>query len=247
MNYREMNRTSWNKHAVRYQKNSLLNTEQLDFGDPRCLTDDDLNLIGDVKNKRVIELGCGASNIGIILAKRGAQVKGIDISSGQIELARRNAINENVNINFEVSSIEDYEWKGKFDIVVSICALQYISDVNKIFERVQQHLKKGGFFLFSTNHPAFYTVEKNTISKGQKRKTCYLNEEPEKWVWEDNDVYTFTSFPHPIEYYINNLVKCGLAIERVHELVINHKASKSEKKILETLYPVLLVIKAKKP
>jgi SAM-dependent methyltransferase len=247
MDYKETNRTSWNKHARRYQANSSLNMKQLDFGDPRCLTDDDLQLIGDVQNKRVIELGCGASNIGIILAKRGANVSGIDISREQIELARKNAVNENVDIDLKVSSIEEYEWKAKFDIVISICAFQYISDVGKIFERVHRHLKRGGFFLFSTNHPAFYTVEKNTILLGQKRKTCYLDEEPEKWVWEDNDDYKFTTFPHSIEYYINNLVKCGLAIERVHELVINHTEPKSEKGILETLYPSLLVIKAKKP
>jgi 2-polyprenyl-3-methyl-5-hydroxy-6-metoxy-1,4-benzoquinol methylase len=74
MDYRESNKLAWNKQSRRYQKKADFNYNKLDFGIPRCLTDDDLHLVGDVRNKKILELGCGGGNIGITLAKRGGLV-----------------------------------------------------------------------------------------------------------------------------------------------------------------------------
>src|SRR6516225_4551913 len=47
------------------------------------------HLLGDIRGKVVLDLGCGSGECLLPLAKRGGVVKGIDISAGLIDIARR--------------------------------------------------------------------------------------------------------------------------------------------------------------
>jgi hypothetical protein len=73
-----------------------------------------------------------------------------------------------------------------------------------------------------------------------------LDERPEVWKWDNRfrDDFTFTSFPHPLGYYINQLSACGFIIDRMHELMVPHKEISTEEEKLETIFPRYLVIKA---
>jgi SAM-dependent methyltransferase len=246
MNYQESNASAWNRQSKRYLSEARFDNSILDFGDPRCLTDNDLNLVGDVLNKKILELGCGGAHISINLARRGGQVTAIDISEQQINLAKEEANRECVHINFEVFPIEDYVFKDDYDLVISICAFQYVDSLCRVFRRIYSNLIPGGEFIFSTNHPAFYTAAYSTIWKEEKRNTDYFDERPETWKWKDDDDFTFTSFPHPVEFYINQLSACGFRIDKKHELTIPHAEAVNEEEQLETIFPRYLVIKALK-
>jgi SAM-dependent methyltransferase len=248
MDYLESNKRAWNRHSERYLNESGLSNYILDFGDPRCLTDKDLHLVGDVRNKKILELGCGGANIGINLAKRGGIVTGVDISEQQIAHAQRAAKSKGVDIRLEVSSIEEYKFQEEYDLVISICAFQYVDNLDRIFRNVYKHLVRGGEFIFSTNHPAFYTAAYSTIWKDEKENTSYHDEKPERWKWDESgqDDFAFITFPHPVEFYINQLSDCGFRIDKMHELSIPHQAIMNEEERLETIFPRILVIKAVK-
>lgn len=83
LNINEINKNSWNKQAERYQQNADFSFNNLDYGDIRCKTEEELKLLGDVKGKKILELGCGGANCGIALAKQGAIVTCTDISEEQ--------------------------------------------------------------------------------------------------------------------------------------------------------------------
>ena len=51
-------------------------------------TDDDLTLLDDVAGADVLELGCGGGQCSVALARRGANVTGIDLSAEQLSFAR---------------------------------------------------------------------------------------------------------------------------------------------------------------
>jgi len=246
MDYKELNRMAWNKRSGRYLKEAGFNNDILDFGDPRCLTDNDLHLVGDVRNKKILELGCGGANVGTNLAKRGGLVTAIDISEQQISYARDEAKREGVDIRFEVSSIEDYVFHEEYDMIISICAFQYVDHLDRVFGKIYEYLTPKGIFIFSTNHPAFYTAAYTTIWEDEKPNSNYFDERPEVWKWDNGiqDDFTFTTFPHPLEYYINQLSACGFIIDRMHELAIPHEEILTEEEKLETVFPRLLVIKA---
>ena len=246
MDYKDSNKIAWNKHSKRYLKVAGFSNDILDFGDRRCLTDNDLHLVGDIRNKKILELGCGGANIGISLAKRGGLVTAIDISEQQINHARDEAKREGVDIHFDVSAIEDYVLHDEYDLIISICAFQYVDHLDHVFQKIYQHLTTGGTFIFSTNHPAFYTAAYTTIWKTEKENSNYLDERLETWKWDNHlqDDFTFTSFPHPLEYYVNHMSTSGFIIDKMHELIVPHKETTSEEEQLETIFPRYLVIKA---
>ncbi|MBN2239796.1 MAG: methyltransferase domain-containing protein [Dehalococcoidales bacterium] len=246
MDYKETNKEAWDRQTGRYLGNAGFSNDVLNFGDPRCLTDDDLHLIGDVRNWKILELGCGGANIGINLVKRGATVTGVDISAEQIRFAREEAVKEGASITLEVSSIEDYNITGKYDMVISICAFQYVRHLETVFREVYDHLVPGGVFIFSTDHPAFYAVAYSTIWKDEKENPGYFDESPDIWKWEDEDDYTFITFHHPVEFYVNHLSGCGFRIDRMHELIVPHEEPADEEERLETIFPRYLVVKAVK-
>lgn len=75
-----------------------------------------LKLLGNVKGKKILDLGCGTGIYAKILRKRGARVKGIDVSSKEIEIARE----QNPGIEFIIGNAEKLPYKNKeFDIVLS--------------------------------------------------------------------------------------------------------------------------------
>ena len=53
-----------------------------------------LKLVGNTKNKRVLDLGCGDGRYSIIFAKQGARVIAIDVSEHQLNIAKQ--------INFQI-------------------------------------------------------------------------------------------------------------------------------------------------
>ncbi|MEU5938807.1 class I SAM-dependent methyltransferase [Micromonospora sp. NPDC047548] len=59
-------------------------------------------LDGGVKGPKVLDIGCGAGDLAIALARRGDQVTAIDISRVAIDMARAKAAGEGLTVHFEV-------------------------------------------------------------------------------------------------------------------------------------------------
>lgn len=179
MNINEINKKSWNKQAERYQQNADFSFNNVDYGDIRCKTEEDLKLLGDVKGKKIFELGCGGANCGIALAKQGAIVTCTDISEEQIKFAKENAKKEEVNIKFIVSSMESLVLEEKeFDIVISVCAMMYVENIDKVYKNVSNVLKDKGVFVFSLNDPTFYSIAAKYLWNDPDN--CFKNHYPRK-------------------------------------------------------------------
>jgi 2-polyprenyl-3-methyl-5-hydroxy-6-metoxy-1,4-benzoquinol methylase len=196
----------------------------------------------------VLELGCGGGNIGIALAKRGAQVIGVDISSAQLRIAKQKAQEHGVTIRYVESAIEafDYAHIAPVDLVISVCALQYVSDLPRVFENIYTILTPSGTFVFSTNDPIFSSIAARFLWNDPEPQHAYFYGGPEIWKWEDDDDFTFTTYRHPIDFYINTLTTVGFAIEKLHQLPIHITKVTTEEERFEQLYPRLMVFKCLK-
>lgn len=81
---------------------------------------------------RVLDAGCGEGGLSIQLAKKGAIVTGIDISSANIAAAKAYAQKEGVSVEFVEGDIEALPFESKsFDWVVSSHVLEHIPNVAK--------------------------------------------------------------------------------------------------------------------
>jgi len=104
------------------------------------------------KDNYVLDFGCGSGAITNKLAKGAKAIEAIDISSGMLEFAKRQAERTSIdNINYIQTSIFDERFKNEtFDIVLAFNVLHYIEDMPCHIERISRLLKPKGIFISST-------------------------------------------------------------------------------------------------
>ena len=96
---------SWDRIAAR-QPNGDPQTDTVIYG-PDGPAERELRLIGDVKGKRVLELGCGTGQAAVTLAKQGATVIAVDVSTVQLAHARRLMERAEVRIEWHETDLAD--------------------------------------------------------------------------------------------------------------------------------------------
>jgi SAM-dependent methyltransferase len=109
-----------------------------------------LSILGKTENKRILDVGCGTGIDAKLLSDRGAIGKGVDFSSGSIELAKSRKIS---GWDFEVFDSELYFDTVGYDIVLSSMELMYHFKLNKTISNYSKLLKTGGILLIVTNNP----------------------------------------------------------------------------------------------
>ena len=147
-------RRTWNEIAPHYQAEHRIPCDFVHYG-PHCPNEDQLQLIGDVKGRRVLEIGCGGGQCSIAFAKRGAIATGIDISDEQVAFARELARQHGVEATFhqgDVTSLNGIADESQ-DVVFSAYALMYVERLDRCFAEVRRVLVSGGLFVSSTDHP----------------------------------------------------------------------------------------------
>jgi SAM-dependent methyltransferase len=104
----------------------------------------------DVKpGTRVLDVGCGVGRWSRLLAARGAEVTGVDLSPTMIAQAQRRAVAEGVaaRCQFRVQDLSKLEVGGQFDVVLGVTVLQHILDPELLRAAVRgmtAHLAPGG-------------------------------------------------------------------------------------------------------
>jgi len=98
----------WDDLAEVYQRETRISTDDFHYG-PLLPGDSGLNLLPDVSGLRCLEIGCGAGQNSIFLAKQGAQCIAIDISEEQLAHGRKLAAAENVDVDFQCVSMDSLE------------------------------------------------------------------------------------------------------------------------------------------
>jgi len=171
-------RDSWNKISPYYQSKHKIPTDFVHYG-PHCPNEDDLQLIGGVRGKRVLEIGCGGGQCSIAFARRGAIATGIDVSDAQIEFARRLAQQERVEVTFFQGNIEDLSSvaDSSQDVVFSAYALQYVERPERCFSEVRRVLVPGGLLVFSLDHPFWQCLAEDSLTIVRS----YHDPSPECW------------------------------------------------------------------
>jgi SAM-dependent methyltransferase len=108
------------------------------------------SLLGDLHGKRVLEPGCGMGVVSCVLGRLGAQVTGIDVSAGMIDLARRNVALHQLDgqVDHRVMSAESLEFPDEsFDLVFGFVCRHHLQPTlaAREFRRV---LRPGGRAIF---------------------------------------------------------------------------------------------------
>jgi ubiquinone/menaquinone biosynthesis C-methylase UbiE len=117
-----------------------------------------LKLIGDIKGKKILELGCGSGYWTRIFAKKGAKCLGVDIEETQLKIAIEEEKKTPLGITYLKADISNLRIlkSNSFDIVFMefvLLEIPKISIIKKIFREAYRVLKKDGILFISEMHP----------------------------------------------------------------------------------------------
>ncbi len=127
----------------------------------------ELNVLGDVAGRDVLELGCGAAQWSISLAGRGARPRGLDVSARQLEHARRAMEEAGVDFPLVEASAEDVPLPdASFDVVFCDHGAFNFADPARLVPECARLLRPGGLLAFSMPTPIldiFWSEEREEL------------------------------------------------------------------------------------
>jgi len=210
-----INRKGWNFRSGSYQR-AIGGANA--YGDvmwgPNRYREDHIGVLGDARGKKVLEIGCGAAQFGIELAKRGARVTGIDLSAEQLRHARANIKAAGVDYRLERGDAEDLSRfrGGTFDIVASDFAVGFM-DLDRLLPEVKRVLKPGGFCAFSWASPIIDCMTFGGSAPLHAFVRSYFDREP---FVEGGEDPTF-EFKRTYGDWVRSFARAGLVLEDLLE------------------------------
>jgi malonyl-CoA O-methyltransferase len=175
-------------------------------GNALVALDDDVvpGLLGDVKEKDVLELAGGTGRHTIRLADAGARLTAVDFSRGMLEVAKRRL--EGRAVTFGEADLRarlPFD-DASFDLVVCCLAVEHVENLDPVFREVRRVLRKGGAFVCSDMHPAM------------RLRGNYAS-------FDDHDGtdVRVEGYEHPIVTYVSAALSAGFRLEKLEE----HKGS----------------------
>ncbi|MBE7011128.1 MAG: class I SAM-dependent methyltransferase [Ruminococcaceae bacterium] len=142
----------------------------------------------------VLDLACGTGTLTTIMAKRGYDMIGIDMSFEMLDIAREKMYDEELDILYLNQDMTEFELYGTVDaIICSLDGVNYLTedgDLLKTLKLVKNYLNPGGIMVFDINseyklskvlgNNTFVTEEKDIFYVWQneydeKSKICYFN------------------------------------------------------------------------
>jgi SAM-dependent methyltransferase len=117
-------------------------------------------LVGNLWNLRILDLGCGKAEFGLEALQKGCRsYLGIDGSQKMVEVAEVKLADTPGKVIR--AAIESWSYpSAQFDLVTSRLALHYIENVESAFAKVYQALVDGGRFIFSVEHPVITSCDR---------------------------------------------------------------------------------------
>lgn len=128
---------------------------------------------------RVLDIGCGVGRWSTLLAARGAQVTGVDLSPTMIAQAQRRAAQHRLGerCRFLVQDLAQLDVDGAFDLVLGVTVLQHILDTAALQTAVQRlaaHLAPGGRMVLLEAAPVRRATHCNTSVFEARPRDAYL-------------------------------------------------------------------------
>ena len=104
----------------------------------------------DIKNKKILDIGCGGGILSEELSKMGAKVTGIDSSKKSINIAKKHAKEQDLEIEYINGSIMDVSSLKNYDCVVCFEMIEHIYEPKKLIEKIETITQKKSHLFIST-------------------------------------------------------------------------------------------------
>lgn len=188
---------------------------------PENLREEDARLLGDVRDKLILEVGCGSAPCSRWLQARGAHPVAFDLSSGMLRHARE--ANEKASMTMPPVPLVRADacampfGGGAFDAVFSAFgAIPFVADSARLMREAFRVLKPGGRWAFSVNHPMRWIFRDDPGPAGLTAIQSYFDRSPYVEV-DAGDVPVYVEHHRTMGDRIRELVAAGFVVRDVIE------------------------------
>jgi ubiquinone/menaquinone biosynthesis C-methylase UbiE len=160
-----------------------------------------LALIGDVRNQRVLDVGCGTGRYCQLLAKKGAKVVGMDPSSKMLERARKK-IGPHCKFELRLGKIENTNFPDShFNVVVCALTVGHLLELEPAIREISRIIKRKGRLIVSDMHPYWFVSGYNYV----------------KFLDRSGQEYRIPEYAHLLEEYWNLFRHFKFVVEDIKE------------------------------
>ncbi|MEZ0287604.1 MAG: bifunctional 2-polyprenyl-6-hydroxyphenol methylase/3-demethylubiquinol 3-O-methyltransferase UbiG [Methylophilus sp.] len=131
----------WDTQGV-FKPLHQLNPLRLDYIDHRA----------SLEGKQVLDVGCGGGILSESMARRGAEVSGIDMAEKSLQVAQLHALEAGIAVDYRCVAVEALaeEKPQSFDVVTCMEMLEHVPDPASVVRACADLVKPGGHLFFST-------------------------------------------------------------------------------------------------
>ena len=111
-----------------------------------------INARAPLRGKKVIDIGCGGGILAESMARKGADVTGIDLSEKALKVADLHSLEAEVSVRYKHIAAEEMaaQEAGQYDVVTCMEMLEHVPDPSSIVRAAATLVKPGGLVFFST-------------------------------------------------------------------------------------------------
>lgn len=215
-------------------------------------------LLNPQKSGRYLDIACGDGLFAERIAKKGAQVAGIDIAPALIAKAKARQI---MSVHFQTADamrLSSNSLKGPFAGATCILALQNMKQPEAVFRGLHSLLAPNAPFVFVLNHPCFriprqthweWKEVQKILSRRVDRYLSPLDIPILMHPGQKNSAAT-TSYHRSISFYIQSLTQAGFVVDTMEEWVSDRESqpgprAKAENRARQE-FPLFLAVRARK-
>jgi SAM-dependent methyltransferase len=213
------NRRDWDAYADEYQAThgEFLGDARFIWS-PEGVDEADVQVLGEVAGRDVLEIGCGAAQCARWLRTQGAIPVGLDLSHRQLQHGRRIDLDVGPVVPTVCATATALPFSdGSFDIAFSAFgALQFVNDAAAAVAEVARVLRPGGRFAFSVTHPVRWSMPDDPSAEGLVVTSSYWDRTP--YVEQDEDgTVTYVEHHRTIGDWVRILARHGFRLEDLLE------------------------------
>jgi ubiquinone/menaquinone biosynthesis C-methylase UbiE len=178
---RRANRADWDAYADEYQATHGTFLRDVGFvWGPEGMQEADLQVLGKVAGRQVLEIGCGAAQCARWLVSQGATAVGLDLAERQLQHAQRIDEATGYEVPVVCGTASDLPFRdGSFDVAFSsFGALQFVEQIAGTVAEVARVLRPGGRFAFSITHPIRWSMPDDPTKEGLVVTASYWDRTP---------------------------------------------------------------------
>jgi SAM-dependent methyltransferase len=175
------NRTWWDAEADAYH---VEHGEFLGMADfvwcPERLREADAHLLGEIRGRRILEVGCGSAMCSRWLAAQGAAPVAFDLSGGMLRHARGGARATGVEVPLVQADATHLPFRAAaFDVAfTAFGAVPFVADSAAVMREVARVLRSGGRWVFATTHPTRWSFPDDPGPAGLTATMPYWDDTP---------------------------------------------------------------------